>query len=76
MKLAVVAACAGLANVTVPGPLTCVHRTVTVAPAGRPSSMMAGLKDNAAGSTTLRWLLRSTLGALFVATVAVTVCSA
>ncbi len=33
------AALAGLAKTTVPGPLTCVHVTASVLPAGRPSSL-------------------------------------
>ncbi|MFN7916654.1 MAG: hypothetical protein U0Q55_15030 [Vicinamibacterales bacterium] len=39
LKVAVVAAADAFANVVVPGPLRWVHVVVTVAPAGRPSSV-------------------------------------
>ncbi|MFN7916651.1 MAG: hypothetical protein U0Q55_15015 [Vicinamibacterales bacterium] len=66
LKLAVVAAWAAFANVTVPGPLICVHAVVTVAPCGRPSSVTVGVNESVAGSTTLRWGARLTFGAWLV----------
>jgi hypothetical protein len=64
LKVAVVAACAASAKVTVPGPLTLLHADCTTAPAGLPSSVTVPLRSAASGSVAVKSEPAFTFGAV------------
>ena len=73
LKVAVVAGLAAFANVAVPGPLVRVHRLVTAAPVGKPSSVTVPASVAPAGNVIVWFAPVVTIGATLVGSAGFTV---